>query len=300
MKKKVFVFFLISVMVLMYVNAFPQLKKRVAVFSFEDKAKGGYSWWGGQSPGDGMADMLTTKLVKSGKYRVIERQAIAKLMEEQNLGQSGRVTAQSAVAIGKLLGVELAIMGAVTEFGYSKGSTGGRFKGVGLGVSKKKATVAVDVRFVNTTTGEILSAENVRKEKSKGGISISTAEFGFRDRSSFDNSLVGKATREAIDEVMEMIDDQMDNILWQGKLIKVSGSTVYMKPGSDGGVVVGDVFSIYSKGEDLIDPDTGLSLGSEEEKIGSIKVTSFIGNGKAAKAVINSGSGMKIGDLVRK
>jgi curli biogenesis system outer membrane secretion channel CsgG len=299
MKKKVFIGFLLLMMMVCYLNAFPQLKKRVAVFTFEDKSEHGWHWWDGKGPGEGMADMLTTELVKSGKYRVIERQEIDQLMQEQNLGQTGRVTEQSAAQIGKLLGVELAVIGAVTEFGYSKSDKGGRIKGVGLGVSKKEATVAIDVRFVNTETGEILAAENVRKHKSKGGISISTPEFGYSDRNSFDNSLVGKATREAVEEMVELIDKQMQSIPWQGKILKVSGSTVYIKPGSDGGVQVGDIFTVYSEGEALIDPDTGLNLGSAETEVGTIEVTGLIAGGKAATAVIRSGTGFKIGDLVK-
>lgn len=280
-------------------SVFPQLKKRVAVFTFEDKSDQGWHWWDGKSPGDGMADMLTTTLVKSGKYVVVERQEITQVLDEQKLGQTGLVTPQSAAEMGKLLGVELAIMGAVTEFGHSSGGTGGRIKGIGIGVKKQTATVAVDVRFVNTTTGEILAAENVRKEESSGGLSISTPKFGFDNRNDFDNSLVGKATREAIDAIVGLVDAQMAQLPWEGKILMIRGNTIFVKPGSDAGVKVGDTFAVYSKGEELIDPDTGLSLGSVETKVGTIEVTSIVSGGKAAQAVIKLGSGFKKGDLVR-
>lgn len=65
-----------------------------------------------------MADMLVTSLVKSGRYRVIERQEIEKIINEQQLGQSGMVTAQSAAKVSQLLGAEIAIIGNVTEFGH--------------------------------------------------------------------------------------------------------------------------------------------------------------------------------------
>ena len=285
--------------VLVFTDSPAQLKKRVAVFTFEDKTEHRWTWWDGKPPGDGMADMLTTTLVKSGKYLVIERTEINQVIQEQQLGQTGMVTEQSAAKVGKLLGVELAVMGAVTEFGHSKEGTGGRISGIGIGVKKQSATVAVDVRFVNTTTGAILAAENVRKEKSKGGISVSTPKFDFNNRNEFDNSLVGKATREAIDDIVGLIDAQMAQLPWEGKIILVRGNTIFIKPGSDAGVKTGDVFAVYSKGEDLIDPDTGLSLGSVETKIGSIAVTSIVSGGKAAQAVIKAGSGFKKGDLVR-
>jgi len=212
---------------------------------------------------------------------------------------TGRVTEQSAAQIGKLLGVELAVVGAVTEFGQSKGGTGGRIGGIGLGFKSQKATVAVDVRFINTTTGEIIAADNVRKEESSSGISVSTPEFGFNNKNDFDNSLVGKATRACIEDIMSLVEKQMKDLPWEGKIILVQGTTLYIKPGADSGVNVGDTFAVYSEGQELIDPDTGLSLGSEETKIGTIEVTSLVSGGKAAKAVAKMGTGFKKGDLVR-
>jgi hypothetical protein len=168
-----------------------------------------------------------------------------------------------------------------------------------VGVSKEKATVAIDVRIVNTNTGEILAAENVRKEESKGGLSVDTPKGGFRDQSSFDRSLAGKATRDAIESIMALIEKQMGSVAWEGKVILVKGAEIYIKPGSDAGVKVGDTFAIYAEGEALVDPDTGLNLGSEVEKKGTIEVTSLVSGGKAAKAKVVSGSGFDKGQLVR-
>ena len=300
---------LLFIISIFYISIFAQkagqlkrLKKRVAVFEFDDKTDHRWRWWTGQSVGRGMADMLTTELVKSGKYRVMERQSIEAVMKEQQMGLSGAITSESAAKVGKLLGVELAILGAVTEFGYKKGQTGGKIKklGFGLGVQSASATVGIDIRFTDTSTGEILAAENVRKEKSKKGLSVDTKQVSFKNRNAFDESLVGKAAREAVQEIMKKIDTQMANLPWQAKIIKVVGTNVYINSGAEAGVNVGDVFVIYSKGEELIDPDTGLSLGAEEEKIGEIGVTSNnIGNGKASKCIIRSGSGFKKGYLVR-
>lgn len=285
--------------VLMAAPVLAQPKKRVAVFTFEDKTDKSWQWWDNKTPGDGMADMLTTELVKSGKYTVIERKEIDQIMQEQNLGMTGRITEQSAAQVGKLLGVELAVVGAVTEFGGTKGDTGGRIKGFGIGVSKQTATVAVDVRFINTNTGEILAADNVRKEESSSGLNLSTNKFSFNNENEFDNSLVGKATRACIEDIMALVEKQMVAMPWEGKIIMVNGADIFMKPGSDSGIKVGDTFTVYRLGQDLIDPDTGLSLGSTESKIGTIEVTGFVSGGKAAKAVGRIGSGFDKGDVIR-
>jgi hypothetical protein len=91
----------------------------------------------------------------------------------------------------------------------------------------------------------------------------------------------------------------MEQLPWEGKIITVKGSTIYIKPGSDAGVKVGDSFVVYAEGEALEDPDTGLILGSVEQKVGTIQITGIVANGKAAAAVAKSGSGFKKGDLVK-
>jgi len=278
-----------------------RLKKRIAVFDFDDKTNHAYHWWTGQPVGEGMADMLVTSLVKTGNYQVYERQEIQKIMQEQSMGQTGAVTQESAAQVGKLLGVELAIFGAVTKFGYSEGTVGGALKqkGLGLGVKSTKATVAVDVRFVNTTTGEIITAESVRKEESKKGLSVSTAKIDYENQSAFDESIVGKATRQAVDAVVEFVNNTTPSLPWQAKIIKGDGP-IFINVGAVSGVQNNDQFVVYRAGEELVDPDTGLSLGAVETKVGTIKVTNNnVGNGKASQCVAVEGSGFQRNDLVR-
>lgn len=278
-----------------------QMKKRVAVFTFEDKSDHQHHWWGGQGVGEGMADMLITELVKSGRYSVLERGEIQKIMDEQALGQSGAVTQESAAKVGQLLGVELAVIGAVTEFGWSEGNVGGSLakKGLGLGVKTTSATVAVDVRLVNTSTGEIIAADNVRKSESKKGLSVNTNAFDFDNRDKFDESIVGKATRQAIDEIVKKIDENMVNVVWQAKVIKADAQ-VFINAGAGSGLTNGQRLLVFRAGEELVDPDTGISLGSEESQVGEIEVVNNnVGNGKASICKIISGAGFQRNDMVR-
>ncbi|MBA7637155.1 hypothetical protein ES703_44790 [subsurface metagenome] len=79
---------------------------------------------------------------------------------------------------------------------------------------------------------------------------------------------------------MKLLDDKSTAIPWQAKIITVKDNTVFINAGSEAGVQVGDVFYIYSEGKALIDPDTGISLGSIESKIVKIEVTNNnLGNG---------------------
>ncbi|MCK5032420.1 MAG: hypothetical protein KAS18_02275 [Calditrichia bacterium] len=297
MKKIISLMLIIIVFGSVFAQDLTGLKKRIAVVNFKDKA--GY----GHNIGQGIADMLITKLVESKKYLVVERNELDALLKEQGLGQSGLVTQQSAAKVGQLLGVEMMVTGSVSEFGEKKSKVGGgigSFGGFNIGVATKTARVAVDIRLVNTSTGEIIAAKSAEGEDSSTGLdNVGIEDVNFHNSTTWDNTQLGKASRLAIEQCVDYITEGMSGIPWEGKIIKATGGTVYMKPGSKGGVQPGMKFSVYRPGEELIDPDTGLSLGSEESKIGEIEYLSDVANGKAGKAIVKSGTGMQTGDLVR-
>jgi curli biogenesis system outer membrane secretion channel CsgG len=277
-----------------------ELKKRVAVLTFDDKTDEGYSWGGSKTAGEGMSDMLITELVKSERYTVLERGEITSVLQEQDLGQQGIVTAESAAQAGKMLGAEIVIFGALTEFGYKERSSGGRTRRFGVGINSTTAVVASDVRMVDATTGEIIAAESVRKEESKRGLSVDTEKVSFGSQSEFDESLVGEATREAIQGIVDLIDSNSGTIKWGASVITAQGGNVFINAGSASGVEVGQTFIVKRAGQKLVDPDTGIELGAVEEQLGRIRVAdNSVGNGKASRCTIVSGSGFERGDIVR-
>lgn len=276
-------------------------KKRIAVFTFEDMSRSGFAWFNQLTIGEGLSDMIVTELVQSELYTVLERDRLNALLREQDLGAIGVVTPESAAAMGKVLGVELAVFGSITEFGNKGSNTGVNIPATGIRVGKQTAVTAVDIRVVDTGTGEILKAESVRREKTavSGGIRIKN--FRFDDRDQFDGSLIGKVTREAVEDVIDLINDVAETTPWSAKVIMMQGDKVYINSGSQDGVEVGEVFEVFREGEALIDPDTGLSLGSINSRIGSIKVVDVtsIGEGKAAICEIVEGSNFEKGDVVK-
>lgn len=286
---------LLLLLVFLFSFSFSQLKKRIAVSTFEDKSGSGYNHLG-----SGVADMLTTALVKSGKFIVIERNELDKVLAEQKLGESGLVTEQTAPKLGKLLGADLFVIGSVTECGTKEGNIGGNIPLFGGSITKKTARTVVDIRLVNTTTGEIIAAETKEGSESTTGVSVRYEDIDFNNTSNWNDTDIGKATREAIDGVVELITENMSKIPWSGKVLKVnSDGTLLMKPGSEGNVEVGDEFDVFRVGEDVVDPDTGLSLGAEETKIGHVIVTDDALKGKAAKAKIVEGKDIKANDILR-
>ena len=137
-------------------------KVRVAVMNFENNST--WTWWG-DNLGRAAADELTTQLFKAGQFSIIERAQLDAILAEQDLGASGAVTASTAAKIGQLLGAQLMLTGSITQFSIERVSGGFR----SFGASVSQAESKLDVRLVDTNTGEILLADEGEGTKRFGG-----------------------------------------------------------------------------------------------------------------------------------
>jgi len=121
----------------------------------------------------GLEDMLTTALVQSKRYRMLERVDLDVVKNEQNLTKQG-YTDKSGKKKGGFKGADLVVVAAITGWepgtsGTSGGGVGGLFGlpgaiFAGAAGAVKKGSMAMDIRIIDTDTGEILSATRVKGE----------------------------------------------------------------------------------------------------------------------------------------
>jgi len=271
-------------------------KKTIAVMDLENKA--GLS--AEINLGEGMAEMLTTALVDSGRFIVVERQAVRDVLNEQDLGASGRTTKAGAAQFGKMLNAQILIRGAVTEFGMRESGGGGALsiKGVDVGLATSQAVVGVDIRIYDATTGQVIDSVRCEGRASSTGLDFGYSEhdWGF-GTGAFQNTPLGKATAKAIDKAVIAIILRMENVPWEGRVIKMAGNEAYINAGSNNGLNVGDSFVVYRPSEELIDPQTGLSLGCELKRIGAVTITEV--QEKFSKASVNAVSALQPNDVLK-
>mgnify|MGYP001060040472 CR=1 FL=1 len=123
---------------------------------------------------DGATDMFATALIKSGSFRVMERQQLNEgITMEKQLNAQGMTTGDAAQH--RLIGANYIFEGAITEANAQDSSTGlgGTYRGLGVETSGEKAEIGLDVRVLDARTGEVLDAVNVRKKIKEGGFSLS-------------------------------------------------------------------------------------------------------------------------------
>ncbi len=196
-------------------------KARIAVAKFTDKTHKG---WYNNGIGQGMADQLSTALVNTGRYIVLERQNMDSIIQEQSFGQSGLVKRGTAARMGRIEGAELLIVAAVTEFEGNSGGGGGGFGGGGFGTTGgvlagviggiasgyKKAHMAIDLRVIDAESSRVLAATSVEGESTD--VSMGGAVGGFFGGGalggalgSWKNTPVEKALRQVINDAVKFV-----------------------------------------------------------------------------------------------
>lgn len=190
-------------------------KARIAIADFDVKAAKA-----GGEIGSGLREMLVTALINSSRFSVLERQALAAVMQEQELSASGVSQAGSGgPQRGKIKTADLIITAAVTEFepqasGGKAGIGGGGGVGSGilgglLGAALNKAHMALDIRIVDTSTSEVLAATRVQGQASDISGSIMAGFFGGwalgGGLSAYSNTPMEKAIRICIIEAVRYI-----------------------------------------------------------------------------------------------
>ncbi len=118
--------------------AFAEFKKsKIAVLDFQVQGEKFET----EDMGKIVAEWLITTVVKTGRFDVVERRLLEKILQEQKMGSSALIDQQSAAKLGRILGVRTIVTGTVTKLsGY----------------------LEVNARVISVETGSIITAEKVK------------------------------------------------------------------------------------------------------------------------------------------
>lgn len=317
-------------------GATAQRKKQVAVLNFDfvtrDLGIASHTYGGQENLGRQIADKLMTGLFGLGSCHVIERSQLERILHEQNLGQAGRIDDATAAKIGRILGVDLLVIGHVSALELVDGPKDNR--DIYWNPKNLKARIAVNVRLVNTTTARLefirelvgVSAPPQEKKSTKGeavGGFISGILSGSSNRSSQTVKVSDEQIRDvvyrSVDSVVTKITADMDSYftgpgpaaeaappaekLINGRVIAVNGPSVVIADIARSAVRMGDRLYVR-RGVVKRDKVTGKEF-RYSEKVGEVEVVeiqdevivgSFSGSLKVQEGdtVTNSASGSGI------
>jgi len=205
----VFVVLLLAVAVSAFAGTQTNEKPRMGILRFTNHTSAG--WWSA-SVADDLSDMLASELSSTGSFQVLERKEIDAVIGEQDLGASGRISAATKAKIGQIKGAKYLIAGTVSSYEEQVHQTGGGISlgGISLGGSKDKTYIAIDVKVIDTDTGEIVDTRTIEAESGGlglgGGVSVGNFSINGSD---YKRTPAGKAIRACIVYISEYLQCSM-------------------------------------------------------------------------------------------
>lgn len=250
-------------------------KKTIAVAKFD--AVGSFvGRYGGWDIGGGLAAMLTAELARTNRFVVVERGDLDTLLREKQMALSDVTRGTSG---GSLLGAQTFIHASVTEFDQQeKGgglNLGLTIAGVSGGAARRQSTghVAIVLRLIDGESGAVIATSRVEKTIRGSSVALQAranmVSFG---GDSFDQTSLGLASRQAIEEAVAQIVTGMERVPFQALIAKVDGERVFINAGRNANILPGARLRVTRATDRVTDPLTGEVLGENRQSIADIVI----------------------------
>jgi TolB-like protein len=225
-----------------------------------------------------LTDALIAQLVQTRKFAVLQRRDLSAYGAESAVVGSAAAGRDERLKLGKLLGADYLLTGAVTSCGAdTRGTT-------------------------SALTGERLSGGNVEIGLSYELMLMATQEIKWADTLTFAVELPGNARRDsalagAFDALANrVVMDLLENI-YPPRIVAAQGGEVQLNLGGKS-YAPGDVLDVYALGAPIVDPYTKESLGAVETLVGTVEIVRVTPKLAYARAV--SGAPLAVGMVCRR
>jgi curli biogenesis system outer membrane secretion channel CsgG len=242
-----------------------RFKRKIAIGRFTNETRYGRSLLRDEDDdplGKQALDILSNRLVSTGRFLVFERPDLGKIELEQ--GRAGE---------GSIVGVDALILGSITEFGRSM--TGE--KGFLSDTKKQLARAKVDIRLADVRTGQLFFATSGTGEATMESGAIA----GFGSKARYDATLNDKALSAAISETVNQLVTNLEARPWRTDILKVEGDRVFISGGERQGLKVGDELVLMQEGDQIRSGQTGMIITLPGTPIGRIRIAALFGDNEA-------------------
>jgi curli biogenesis system outer membrane secretion channel CsgG len=247
-----------------------QLKRQIAIARFSNETRYGRTFQTDENNdplGKQATDILSTRLVDSQQFIVLERPDIGKLQAEQSLLKGAQ-----------LVGVDALVIGSVTEFGRSTTGKSGFLSSTKI----QNAHAKVDVRLVDVRTGEVFFATS-----GTGDASTESGEIaGYGSRADYDGALNDKAIAAAVSDLVGRLVTRLQERPWRTDILKVQGTQVFIAGGARQGLKAGDALTVYRAGDQVKSAQSGFNVDLPPSAVGTLRVLSLFGDSQTNEGAI--------------
>jgi len=174
-------------------------------------------WWNA-STSQTLTTMLSNELQSSGHFTVVERQGLRQVLDEQELVNAGIVRPSTGPSKGMMTGARYYVLGSVSDYQQGVETSESRRQSSYLigesasSDSQQKSYVALDIRVVDTTSGEVAYSRTIEGLSSNtqtargSSVGIPGLIGGGSTQSSSSRTPASRAIRSAMIQVADYLD----------------------------------------------------------------------------------------------
>lgn len=239
------------------------LKRKVAIARFTNETKYGQSFFideNNDKIGKQAVDILSSKLVETEKFILLERADLDKITKELSMENYEPLKNMA----------DYLIVGSVAEFGRKDQGKAGIF-------SRTKRQIAfakVNVRLIEVRSGQILYSEEGEGE----AFSEAGTVFGVGERAGYDSTINDKALDAAITNLASNIIENLLDRPWRSYLLGYEDGKLIMAGGKFQNINNGDSFKVMKEGKKVKNPQTNMMITLPGNQVGKIKAVMSVGD----------------------
>ena len=239
---------------------------RLGILTFKTKAEGI-----SEAQAAAIGDIFTRMLTGSKTITVVEREQIAAVDDEQKMSMEGLITDDTASRLGKRIGCNYMLIGAVT--GYEQSS-----KETDLWLVRQVkyyATVTIDARIINVDTTKVVLSLSETGTTTHKGEEVNLPHIGINSKEGLREKMIlqgiaGGAINEAISHLAFKLRENLTGEYIE--VVKLGSPEISIGLGERNGALNGGFYRVYAQGREIYDAE-GKSLGHEIHDLAVVKIT---------------------------
>jgi hypothetical protein len=235
-----------------------------------------------------LAAHIDISLTQSRRFTILDEAYLAQYQQAKKSILSADTALEEKIKLGSRLGADYMVVGTISNAKINKQEE--YLDLIDETIVERSAEFSVEYKVIIVATGQSKWSDIVN-------ININPATMRSLTQGKTDNIL----HRDIMDYIAKIISNAMIANIYPTKIVGVSQRLKNITLGQGGNSFkVGEILDVMALGEEFFDPYTGESLGQDEEKVATAKVTRVLPKFTKAKIISGDIKFIQKGDIVRR
>ena len=252
--------------------------KTIAVLPFETTPASIQFTYAPSNITERIADTITSELNQSQKFAVLNRSFEKQFNKESALLNSDKVSSAEASKLGRKLGADFIALGKIYQSSFTE-KTNNHY---GMGGNKIEASMDLYYTVIEVATEKVMWSDTLTYKHTSNKSDDIAAKF------------IAKLSSKIVTDILDVI--------YPVKIMKLAGQQYILLNQGGKRLKEGQVMEVYSAGESILDPDTGMRISIDGRKVAELEITQVKPKYSIAKLLPDSGkySSLSINAITRR